>query len=50
MEKKYEKRRAATCGMCVIEPVAMGNIRAATALLGSGAADALRDAFDDGFI
>lgn len=54
--KKYENRkRQKGCNrphvcVCVIAPVTMRNVRAATALLGSGAADALSDAFDNGFI
>lgn len=52
--KTERDKKAATGPMCVcvcvIAPVTMRNVRAATALLGSGAADALSDAFDNGFI
>lgn len=52
--KKYENRkRQKGCNrprVCVTPPVTTRNVRAATALLGSGAADALSDAFDNGFI
>lgn len=56
-KKKYKNRKKQkgyngphVC-VCVIAPVTMSNVRAAaTALLGSGAADALSDAFDNGFI
>lgn len=55
-KKKYENRKKLKgCNgphvcVCVIAPITMSNVRAAaTALLGSGAADAC-DAFDNGFI
>lgn len=54
MEKRHKqketKRLQRAAFVCVDAPVAVRNVRAATALLGSGAADALSDAFDNGFI
>ncbi len=49
-ETKKLRQAVCVCTCVCVSTSSVRNVRAATALLGSGAADVLSDVFDNGFI